>query len=248
MSFAADKTYKVTVGGVEYGMDRIRSGTVTQNLFDAPGIGNTCCATLNLSFWPETPPPRAAEVRPYIRRGTFGAPARQAARGEEKQGSGRMLPEKAAEQSGLGDDDWELLGIFWIDQRTEEDGLLTITAYDAMMKAEAVWKPADSLSFPMTMEAASRTIAAAMGTELDERCVFNPSFTVDHPAGAYTMREVLGYIAAAHAGNWQVTAAGKLLLTPLYASMPPETYYLIEEKDGGAITFGGTRILTRRMN
>lgn len=203
------REYKVTVDGVEYGMDRVRSGEISQALFDAPGIGGTCCAVLTLSFWPVKAPPRMAEVRPYVREGTG---------------------------------DWELLGVFWIDQRQETEGRLDIVAYDAMMKAEAKWRPEESVGFPMTMEAAARAIAADMGTELDSRCVFNGAYTVDWPDGVYTMREVLGYIAAAHAGNWQVTAAGKLLLTPLYGAAPPETHYLVTE-GGDAITFGGVRIL-----
>ena len=136
---------------------------------------------------------------------------------------------------------WVPLGIFWIDRRTERSGRLEITCYDCMLKAEAEWIPDQVLEFPMSMADASRVIAAAMGTELDERCSFHPGYTVDYPANEYTMRQVLGYIAAAHGGNWIVTAAGKLLLAPLFASMPPETSLLIRE-DGAAITIGGVRI------
>lgn len=202
------REYKVVVAGVEYGMDAIKSGEIEQELFSAPGVGNTCRAVLTLSFWPREAPPRNAEIRAYVR------------------------------ESG----DWEQLGVFWIDQRSDENGRLDVVAYDAMGKAEAIWRPGDELAFPMTMEAAARAIAAAMGTELDERCVFDGNYTVDAPLEAYTMREVLGFIASAHGGNWQITAAGKLLLTPLFASMPPETHYLVTE-DGDAILFGNVRLL-----
>ncbi len=137
---------------------------------------------------------------------------------------------------------WTPLGIFWIDRRTEREGRLEIECYDVMLAGEAEWQPEQTLVFPMSMEAAARAIAAAMGTELDQRCAFHAGYTVDYPANGYTMRQVLGYIGAAHGGNWFATAEGKLLLAPLYGSAPPETHYLIDE-DGQAITFGGVRIL-----
>ena len=59
--------------------------------------------------------------------------------------------------------------------------------------------------------------------------------------GDMTMREALGRIAVANAGNWTITDEGKLLLVGLN-SMPAETHYLITET-GSAITFGGVRIL-----
>lgn len=203
------REYRIDVAGVEYGMDCIKSGEIEQEMFDTPGVGNTCVAVLRLSFWPKEAPPRNAEVRAFIR------------------------------ETG---EAWEQLGVFWIDERSDESGRLDIVAYDAMKKAEAKWEPDGTTVFPMRMEAAARAIASAMGTELDERCVFNGAFTVDDPLGMYTMREVLGYIATAHGGNWIVTADGKLLLVPLYESMPEETYFLVTD-DGEPILFGDTRIL-----
>ena len=210
MKINAVREYKVEVGGVPYGMDRIESASLSQALFDAPGVGNTACATFDMTFLPTEAPPRMAEVRAWAR--------------------------------DVGDSEWTPIGVFWIDQRTERDGKLTVTCYDGMLKAERTWKPADGDAFPVTMERAAENIAAAMGTTLDSRCVFNNAYTVDFPAEEYSMREVLGYIAAAHGGNWLVTAKGQLLLVPLFGSMPPETYNLITE-DGDAITFGGVRIL-----
>lgn len=209
MKTHGEREYKVTVGGVEYGMDRIEAAEISQELFSAPSVGGAVCAQFTMTFRPKAAPPRMAEVRPFAR---------------------------DADQA-----EWVPLGIFWIDQRTEKDGRLEITCYDVMLKGEAEWIPDQALEFPMSMEAAARAIAAKMGTALDERCAFRAGYTVDYPANEYTMRDVLRYIAAAHGANWLVTAAGELLLAPLYGSMPPETSLLIRE-DGAAITIGGVRI------
>lgn len=140
------------------------------------------------------------------------------------------------------DESWQQLGIFFIDTRSKQGDALSIVAYDIMLRGEVIWEPVQSLVFPMTMPAAAAEIARLMGTTLDRRTVLNTAYTVDYPANDYTLRDVLGFIAGAHAGNWIVTAAGQLLLVPLFGSLPPETHYLIEEQ-GAAITFGGVRIL-----
>lgn len=140
------------------------------------------------------------------------------------------------------DEPWQQLGIFYIDTRSKQGDALSVVAYDIMLRGEVIWDPQQSLEFPMTMPAAAAEIARLMGTTLDRRTVLNTAYTVDYPANDYTLRDVLGFIAGAHAGNWIVTAAGQLLLVPLFGSLPPETHYLIEEQ-GAAITFGGVRIL-----
>lgn len=139
-------------------------------------------------------------------------------------------------------DAWVKQGEFYTDTRSLQNGKMTIVAYDPMLTSEVVWYPSQYLVFPMTMPDAVSEIASLMGLEIDSRTVLNPSYTIDYPANDYTLRDVLRYVAAAHAGNWIITTEGKLLLIPLLTSMPPETYYLVEEH-GDAITFGGTRIL-----
>ena len=85
-------------------------------------------------------------------------------------------------------------------------------------------------------------ICHLMDVELDSRTVLNGSYTIDYPANDWTLRDVLGFIGAAHAGNWIITNEGKLLLIPLFGGMPAETNYLVTE-NGNPITFGGVRIL-----
>lgn len=136
---------------------------------------------------------------------------------------------------------WMQLGVFYTDTRSMNGGILEITAYDEMLKAEVIWEPDQSLLFPMTMKEAVSEISRLMGISVDSRTSLSTTYSVDYPANDYTYRDVLRFIAAAHAGNWIITASGKLLLVPLFGSMPPETNYLVSE-DGNAITFGGVRI------
>lgn len=137
--------------------------------------------------------------------------------------------------------EWIPKGTFFTNTRSDDDGYWTIEAYDSMRKAEVVWTPDQSLEFPLSMPAAAAEFARILGVELDSRTVLNANYTIDYPANDYTIRNELCFIAAAHGGNWIITDENKLYLVPLL-SAPAETNYLVEEY-GGAITFGGVRIL-----
>lgn len=141
-----------------------------------------------------------------------------------------------------GTDDWNQLGVFYIDTRTRRGELLSLVCYDTMLKAEAGWPYDELVAFPITMKDAADIIAREMGTTVDKRTVISSSKTIPTMPTSGTLRDVLCDIAAANGGNWIVTNTGELLLVPLFGSMPPETHYLIDE-DGDAITFGGDRIL-----
>lgn len=138
---------------------------------------------------------------------------------------------------------WEQLGVFYLDERSiKPTGIMTVVAYDSMLKADKVWVPDQSLEFQMPMDDAVDIIAELMGITVDPRTNVSHAYTIDYPANDYTLRDVLKFIAVANGGNWTITRNDQLLLVPLVGSMPPETHYLIEE-NGFAITFGGDRIL-----
>lgn len=140
------------------------------------------------------------------------------------------------------DSQWEQLGVFYLDERSvKPTGIMTVVAYDSMLKADKVWVPDQSLEFPMPMDDAVDIIAELMGISIDSRTQVSHTYTIDYPANDYTLRDVLGFIAVANGGNWTITRNDQLLLVPLVGSMPEETHYLIEES-GNAITFGGDRI------
>lgn len=212
MAYEGITEYRVLIGDVMYEMDEILSVKLHHPLFDKLSVGNCTAAELNIDFWPKAEIPTMAKIIPYARKNSL--------------------------------DQWTQLGVFYIYTRDLNDGLMSIVAYDAMLKAEIIWEPDQSLEFnPMTMRQAVEEIAGLMGVSIDSRTVVdNVQKIVDYPANDYTLRDVLGFIGGAHAGNWIITAKGELLLIPLFSTLPPETHYLVTEY-GSPITFGGVKIL-----
>lgn len=206
---------KINIAGTDYGEDTIVSLTTTGGLF-ADGtlsVGSAVSREINLSLWNvSTTIPKMAKLIPYYRL-----------------------------SNGTQTSEWVQKGVFYIDTRSIDSGLLTIHGYDDMLKAEQIWTPDQSLEFPMPMTQVVDIIANIMGVEIDARTVLNSSYTVDYPANDYTLRDVLRFIAAAHGGNWIMSDVGELWLVGLN-DLPTETNYLCDE-DGDWITFGGDRIL-----
>ena len=206
---------KINIAGTDYGEDTIVSLTTTGGLF-ADGtlsVGSAVSREINLSLWNvSTTIPKMAKLIPYYRI-----------------------------SNGTQTSEWIQKGVYYIDTRSIDSGLLTIHGYDDMLKAEQIWTPDQSLEFPMPMTQAVDIIANIMGVEIDARTVLNSSYTVDYPANDYTLRDVLRFIAAAHGGNWIMSDVGELWLVGLN-DLPTETNYLCDE-DGDWITFGGDRIL-----
>lgn len=204
------REYAFDINGVWYGPEAEVEHSVSASLFDAFGIGSAMSATLTMSFFAPEFP-RGAVVKRYVRLSNGGRYS-----------------------------EWLPKGTFYTNRRTTDDGYWTIEAYDAMRKADITWTPRPGFSFPCTMEQAAQDIALSMGVELDPRNVFRPYIIPAYPDGAYTRRDALRDIAAAHGGNWTISDAGALRLVPLI-SFPAETSHLVTEH-GDPILFGGVRI------
>lgn len=148
--------------------------------------------------------------------------------------------------------EWLPKGVYYIDTRQtshNDDGvtLMELHGYDAMLKAEQYWGddmipsggwPEDGLTDIQVVQ----MIAAKIGVAVDSRTVtdMDGGYKIPMPIG-YTLREVLGYLAAPYLGCFIMTEQGKLRMVSIL-DLPPETNYLIDNA-GYAITFGGTRIL-----
>lgn len=206
-----ERQYGFDIAGTWYGPENEVEHSVDSGLFEQFGIGNACIAQLSLSLYAENIP-KAAKIKRYI----------------------RLV-------NGSDATDWLPKGTFYANRRAEDDGYWTIEAYDSMRKAENVWEPDQSLTFPMTMPDAVAEFARIMGVTIDSRTVLNSAYIIDYPTDDATIRNELCYIAAAHGGNFIMTDADELLLVPLF-SAPAETSNLVTES-GDAITFGGVSIL-----
>ena len=115
--------------------------------------------------------------------------------------------------NGTTTSEWIPKGTFYIDTREydRETGTLTLTGYDAMLKAEATYIAEGYVgTWPRPMDDVATEICGLLGLTMDSRTDLE-EWDVQLPTG-YSMREVLGGIAAAHAGNWIITDEGKLRL------------------------------------
>lgn len=217
---------KVIVNGVEYRENQLMDVSIKRELFGGNNvtIGSACIASCSLTLISDTMTGR--DLSDTIPRG---------ARIEIWECIKGNL------QSQTVSSEWLCQGVFFIDSRdyTSWTGRLQLNGIDRMAFADADY-PGDSDQWPKLDMAVVQQIAGYMGVEIDSGTVLGNNYRIPIPA-SYTMREVLGYIAAMYAGNWIITKEGKLLLLKLNG-LPVETNYLVTNY-GSPITFGGVRIL-----
>ncbi len=205
------REFRFTVGGTDYGPESEIGHSVEHALFGAFGMGGAEAAKLTLSLFAENIP-RGAEIRRFVRL-----------------------------RNGAQASEWLPAGVFHVSRRVRDGEKWTLTAYDAMRRADMEWEPDQALTFPLSMASAAAECARLMGVSLDPRSRLEPSYTMGWPASGTTVRDALRHIAAAHGGNWTVTPAGQLRLVFL-EKLPERADYLITQA-GEPITFGGVRIL-----
>ena len=197
----ADRAVKtrLTIGGEVY-TGPILDLSTNGGLFagQTPSVG--CCVSreIYLTIVPDFTIPRMAEIKVEIQ---------------------LVIPDLLT-GAILESSEWLPKGTFFIDTRRTDtaSGALVIHGYDAMLKAEEQYIPkgSESTSWPRKMPDVVADICFRMGVGLDARSVIN-DWDVQYP-GDFTMREILGYIAACHVGNWTITDDNKLRLVPLTGS------------------------------
>ena len=206
----SETEWRFDINGVTYGPENEVSHDANHALFSEFGFGNATCGGLNLQLYADNIP-KGAEIKRFC----------------------RLV-------NGAQVSEWLPMGVYYINRRSEEDGYWEIEAFDNMRKAEKVWEPDQSLTFPMPMDEAVTEICRVLGFTLDSRTTISHAYTLDYPESEQTYRRTLQMIAAAHGGNFIFTGEGKLRLVPLI-SLPEESFYLVDQ-NGNPITFGGQRI------
>lgn len=172
-----------------YGEDVLISGSINGEMFPSVSVGGAKARQIKVEMLlPSTTIPRMAMLKPYFRISYEGETS-----------------------------EWILKGIYYVDTRHVdiESGILELHGYDAMLKTEQPYCPDGSGTWPRDMATVVFDICSALGVTLD----VNTYITTDYMCQldtTMTMREYLGYIAAAHAGVFAFNDLGKLALLPLY--------------------------------
>lgn len=216
---------KLVINNVDYGESEIFSLKTSRQLFtsDNPTVGNAMVGRLDAVIKkPSATIPKAAEIKPYI----------------------RVFNDTLT--SG-----WLQKGVFYFYQRIIDDdsGTMTIVAFDGMFRGNQVY-PSSALTWDDSNPSAYdvfNEILDFIGLEAENDTLTQlrgARYVVQFPA-QYSMRDVLGSIAAMYGGNFIVTNEGLVRLVG-FADLPYETYYLVTNS-GSPITFGGTRILLRSV-
>ena len=272
IQLAHDKSYeaKLVIDGVgEFGHDEIVDMSTSIALFDGqPNVGTAVAAEINVSLLPPSAEiPRMACLRPYIRV-SGSAPASSAVTihngvltsqyATYSNGKITFAPESGAVVSGETlifpvdgveylTSEWIPQGVFYIDTRettANYDGIpvLTIHGYDAMLKTEQMYASNDTVGdAPDTQYV--QAIADAIGVDVDPRTWdIMRGYAMPFPLG-YTMREILGYIAASYVGSFIMSDEGKLRLVSLLDLPDAPTESLLADDAGYVIIFGTDAII-----
>lgn len=211
--------FKAIVNSVEYTYANIAEAKISCNLFGQSfSLGNACSSTLEMTFKPEGTIPTMAQINCYVRL-TDGLDAIFVV---DEDGNRIMTVDGYALVSQYpSTSEWLPFGVFYIDTREiDKWGWMRITAYDAMLMSEIEYWDNNG-TYPMSMSNAVNYICQQLGWEQDSRNSYS-SYTIDYPAGIYTMREVLKFIAAANGGNFIIGPDGKLRLVKIGSPVTTE--------------------------
>ena len=177
----------------DYGMDVLTSLSSRRSVFGtgSPRLGLAPSGELALSLYVESGAvPRMATIRPYF----------------------RVVND--TQQS-----EWIAKGVYFVDTREADTttGLLTLHAYDAMLKGEQSY-PSTSHLWPAADLDVVTEIASFLGVAVDAQTtsLMTAGFMIPLPA-QYTLRETLQYIAALYGGSFVITDSNTLRLIPLWS-------------------------------
>lgn len=223
LAAGAPKEVRAIIAGVTYGQTKIVSATSKAALMDkAATIGNCVAKELNLVLRNPGSIPRMAQIQMQFRL-----------------------------NDGTQQSEWLPKGTFFIDTRDEGNGVLTIDAFDPMLKCDQSFTTSgEQGSWPRTDITVVNQICSRIGVTLDSRtaAIITAGYTIQYPGfgeGAYSMREILGFIGSMYAGNWIITDENKLRLLVL-GDMPNDDTNLLITEYGEYITMGGFRIRVSR--
>lgn len=176
---------KLVIDGVEYGENTLVSVETENNLFaeEAPSCGNAVSGTITAKL--RTP---NTVIRTKAKMELFARVT-----------SGDLVSE------------WIPKGVYFLDTREKqkakngEDTIIVLDGFDAILMGEQEYIP--SGDWPKSDAEVLEEMCWILGVE----CVWRPdkNFPIQKPAG-YSVREIIGYIAAMYGGSVTMDDSGKL--------------------------------------
>lgn len=191
---------KIVRGNETYGMDKLKSITIEQAMFqgDGPQIGGVYSSQCTVKLRERsTNWPRAASFEVML---------------------------QLVSADGETVSQWFSMGTYYTDERHDDKrGNLQLIAFDGMLLMEQPWTdkvqnmPTD---WPITAQSACNLLAEALGIQYDSRTVLDNTVPFIGLDTTSTARDTLAAVAAGMGGNWHMTPEGKLRLISLVA--PPD--------------------------
>lgn len=259
---------KLEINGVVYDMDKLISMQTSHALFDgAVSVGNTIAGTIDVQLIANSNSiPTMAELRPYVRavddtrqsewlpRGIYWIDTREY---DKETG---ILTLTGFDAMLKGEQDYCQYGDQGYWPRTDLDCLneiaerIGLASYEQVDEPES--PPADYRYYELVngqyvlthdvvvVPGKDYYVQVSEGIDYRTYDIITNNYSIGYPGigeGAYTVREVLGYIGSMYAGNWVLNEHGELRLVVL-GDIPTETNYWIDEF-GNIVTIGGDRLV-----
>ncbi len=120
-------------------------------------------------------------------------------------------------------EEWCPLGVFYISRRYVRENVISITAYDRMYSLDEEYRYNGAL--PTTSSAILQDICETAGLEADG---YGHDYEVAKLPSAYTMRDMIGYIAGINFTNAKIDRYGRLVLKKPHQN---GDHYYIDKKN-----------------
>lgn len=214
--------YGAYINGVWYGQDKIVSLRTYGSIYngDGPSIGGTVCREIDITLYDYGDIATNAKIEPKVRAFCL---------------DGQVIVHS----------EWLDKGVFYIDTRDPDDESRTITmhGFDIMLSLDNI---AGNLLLDWSSGITPKGYVIELlddpllgGCALDKRSNLIDYLPLTEPPARATARDVLGWIAALHGGNFIITDKGDLLLIRLPIDY---TQHILGEENGIAISVGGVLI------
>lgn len=271
MENGAQQEIKIVIGNNTYTMDDLVELRTYNAMFDRSlSVGNTMAGTIDVRLVAQSSDiPTMAQMQPFVRltdgestsewisRGIYWVDTREYARETgilTLHGFDAMLK---GEQDYLtyGDQGtWPQIDInilcdiaYRLDLGT--DSFTLVTNASGNPKAQGWYYSPSAGSYYLTSDTnviTGKNYYTRTNSGIDDRTIplIANHYEIGYPGigeGAYTIRDILGYIGSAYAGNWIINETGQLRLI-VVGDIPAETNYFIDENDN-RITLGGDRLV-----